>query len=164
MLTHSWFGHLLTALDSLRVHNLISTCTLFAPACTLDFFQEHYAPRLKDNYKGTRLPILDIYNLTDKLEQDDNVIKAYRKSLLYLVSNALERERGKSILGMQKYSKVLEGTKGLNMIYSNGRGTVTRSQSHGGFDNDTHTMNSLLKRVLNGQPKEAFNDQEMKGY
>ncbi len=157
-------GHLLTAMDTLRTPNLISTCTLFAPACTRDFFNERYAPRLKANFKGTRLPVLDIYNLNDKLEQDDNVVKAYRKSLLYLVSNALEREIGKPILGMQKYSKALDGTKGLNMIYSNGRGTVTRSQSHGGFDNDTYTMNSLLKRVLKGRPKKPFNDEEMKGY
>ena len=157
-------GHLLSALDSLRIPNLISTCTLFAPACTVDFFQERYAPRLKANYKGTRVPVLDIYNLTDKLEQDDDVIKAYRKSLLYLVSNALERKRGKPLLGMQNFSKALEGPKGLNIIYSNGRGTVTRSQTHGGFDNDTATMNSLLKRLLNGRPKKPFNDEEMKDY
>ena len=157
-------GHLLNALDTLQINDLITTCTLFAPACTVEFFQEHYAPRLKANHKGTRLPVLDIYNLTDKLELDDNVVKAYRKSLLYLVSNALERKQDKPILGMQRFSKNLNGTNGLKLIYSNGRGKVTRSESHGGFDNDTHTMNSLLKRVLNGAPKDPFNDQEMKGY
>ena len=92
------------------------------------------------------------------------VIKAYQRSLLYAVSNALERKQGKPILGMQKFSKVLERARGLNINYSNGRGTVTRSQSHGGFDNDTHAVNSLLMRVLNGRPKKPFNDQEMKGY
>jgi pimeloyl-ACP methyl ester carboxylesterase len=157
-------GHLLSALDTVKIPNLISTCTLFAPACTMEFFQAHYAPRLKANHKGTRLPVLDIYNLTDKLELDDNVVQAYRKSLLYLVSNALERKQGKPLLGMQMFSKNLKGTKGLKLIYSNGRGNVTRSESHGGFDNDSHTMNSLLKRVLNGAPKVPFNDQEIKGY
>ena len=157
-------GHLLNALDTFPINDLIATCTLFAPACTVDFFQEHYAPRLKANHKGTRLPLLDIYNLTDKLELDDNVAKAYRKSLLYLVSNALERKQGKPILGMQMFSKDLEETNGLKLIYSNGNGKVTRSESHGGFDNDTHTMNSLLKRVLKVEPKKPFNDQEMKGY
>ena len=157
-------GHLLTALDSLKINNLISSCTLFAPACTVDFYNDRYAPRLKANYKGTRLPILDIYNLTDKLELNDNVVKAYRKSLLYLVSNALERKQGKPLLGMQIFSKNLKGTKGLKLIYSSGRGNVSRSVSHGGFDNDSHTMNSLLKRVLNGQPKKPFTDEEMKGY
>jgi hypothetical protein len=154
----------LDALDSLKVNDLITTCTLFAPACTVEFFKEHYAPRLKTRHKGTRLPALDIYNLTDKLELGDNVVKAYRKSLLYLVSNALERKRGKPILGMQTFSKDLEGTAGLSFIYSNGRGKRTRSESHGGFDNDTHTMNSLLKRILKSEPKTPFNDQEMRGY
>ena len=157
-------GHLLNALDTLQIDDLTATCTLFAPACTMDFFQKHYAPRLQANHKGTRLPILDIYNLTDKLELDDNVAMAYRKSLLYLVSNAFEREKGKPLLGMQVFSKHLEETDGLKLIYSNGRGNVTRSKSHGGFDNDTNTMNSLLKRILNGKPEDPFNDQEMEGY
>jgi hypothetical protein len=157
-------GHLLTALDSLQIHDLISTCTLFAPACTVDFFEEHYAPRLKANFKGTRLPILDIYNLNKKLEKDDDVVNAYRKSLLYLVSNALERKKGKPLLGMQEFSEGLNGPKGLKFIYSNGRGPVTQCVSHGGFDNDTPTMNSLLKRVLNGRPKAPFNDEEMRGF
>jgi hypothetical protein len=157
-------GHLLGALDTLGIKDLITTCTLFAPACTVDFYQEHFAPRLKSNHKGTRLPILDIYNLTDALELEDNVVKAYRKSLLFLVSNALEREQAKSILGMQRFSEQLEAAKGLKFIYSNGRGNVTRSKSHGGFDNDTHTMNSLLKRVLGRASDKPFNDQEMKGY
>jgi hypothetical protein len=157
-------GHLLNALDTLKINDLIATCTLFAPACTVDFFHDHYASRLKANHKGTRLPALDVYNLTDKLELEDNVIKAYRKSLLYLVSNALERKKGKPILGMQVSSKSLEGTPRMKLIYSNGRGAVTRSQSHGGFDNDSYTMNSLLKRILNAAPKQPFNDDEMTGY
>ena len=157
-------GHLLNALDTLKIKNLISSCTLFAPACTVDFFQDHYAPRLKATHKGVHLPVLDIYSLTNKLELDDNVVKAYRKSLLYLVSNAFERDKGKPILGMQKFSKDLEVTKGLKLIYSNGRGKITRSESHGGFDNDAYSMNSLLKRILSGTPKKPFHDQEMKGY
>jgi hypothetical protein len=157
-------GHLLNALDTVKINNLISSCTLFAPACTVEFYQDHYAPRLKATHKGVRLPVLDIYSLSNKLELDDNVVKAYRKSLLYLVSNAFERDKGKPILGMQKFSKHLEGKKGLKFIYSTGRGNVTRSESHGGFDNDAYSMNSLLKRILNGPPKKPFHDREMKGY
>ena len=157
-------GHLLNALDTLKTNDLIKTCTLFAPACTLDFYKENYAARLKPNHRGTRLPVLDIYNLSAKLELNDNVAKAYRKSLLWLVSNALERERGKPLLGMQLFSKELEGTKRLNLIYSTGKGKITTSKTHGGFDNDTHTMNSLLKRILNTDPKKPFTDVEMEGY
>ncbi len=157
-------GHMFNALDTLDIRDLISSCTLFAPACTVDFFEEHYRPRLKSNHKGTRLPTLDIYNLTKKLELEDNVAKAYQKSLLYLVSNALERKQGKRILGMQMFSAVLEASNDLKFIYSDGRGKITRSKSHGGFDNDTHTMNSLLKRVLNDEPTSPFTDEEMEGY
>ncbi|MHC4954837.1 MAG: C1 family peptidase, partial [Planctomycetota bacterium] len=157
-------GHLLGALDSLKSPKLISTCTLFAPACTVNFYEQNYAPRLKSNHKGTQLPKLDIYNLTEKLELDDNVVKAYRKSLLYLVSNAFERSKGKPILGMQEFSKNLKARSNLNLIYSNGSGKITRSKTHGGFDNDTRTMNSLLKRILNKAPKEPFIDKEMEGY
>ena len=157
-------GHLLKALDTLKATDLVATSTLLAPACTLDFFHEHYAPRLKPAHKGTRLPVLDIYNLTEKLELDDNVVMAYRKSLLCLVSNAFERERGKPILGMQRFSKTLKATSGLNITYSNGKGAATRSESHGGFDNDARTMNSLLTRILDAAPPEPFNDKEMKGY
>ena len=62
-------GHLLNALDTLRKNDLIASCTLFAPACTVEFYKEHYAKRLKANHGGTRLPALDIYNLTEKLER-----------------------------------------------------------------------------------------------
>lgn len=157
-------GHMLDALDTLNHPKLISSCTLFAPACTLDFYQKHYASRLKANHKGTRLPVLDIYNLTRKLELADNVAKAYRKSLLCMVSKAFEREKDKPLLGMQKFSSVLDGTKNLNIEYSSGRGSVTRSKSHGGFDNDATTMNSMLKRILSRSPKKPFTKQEMKGY
>jgi hypothetical protein len=157
-------GHLLEALDSLQMPDLVTSCSLFAPACTVEFFEQHYAPRLKTKHQGTRLPVLDVYNLRDKLELDDNVVGAYRKSLLYLLSNALEREHGKPIFGMEAYSKALEGTKGLNLIYSNGKGKVTRSLSHGGFDNDAYTLNSVLRRVLGGKPDKPFTDREMEGY
>ncbi len=157
-------GHLLDALDTLKQKNLISSCTLFAPACTIDFYKTHYEKRLSLSGKGVRLPILDIYNLTEKLELSDNVIRAYRKSLLCLVSNALERTRGKPILGMQEYSKNLAEIDGLNLIYSNGRDGISRSTTHGGFDNDVFTMNSLLKRIVNKQPSKPFINSEMRGY
>jgi len=157
-------GHLLDATDTLKRPDLISSCTLFAPACTVDFFDEHYAPRLGRNAAGTRLPKLDVYSLSEKLELEDNTAKLYRKSLLYLVSRALEREIDRPILGMQRYSKALRNRAGLNFIYSNGRGNVTRSTSHGGFDNDEFTLNSLLTGILGHAPPEPFTAAEMKGY
>lgn len=157
-------GHLLGAVDQFGWDDLISTCTLFAPACTVDFFHEHYAPRLGRNATKSRLPRLDIYNLSEKAELADNVSKMYRKSLLYLVSRAFERELDKPILGMRRYSKLLEPRAGLSLIYSTGRGKVTRSTTHGGFDNDEYTLNSMLTGILGKPPAKPFKADEMKGY
>lgn len=158
-------GHLLGALDALGEEQLVSSCSLMAPACTIDFYQEHYAPRLGKTAAGSvSLPALDIYNLVDELELDDQVAGVYRKSLLYLVSRALEREENKPLLGMEKYSSRLEAHKALKISYSDGKKGNTRSTSHGGFDNDMHTMNNLLQRILGAAPKYPFTEKEMKGY
>ena len=98
-----------------------------------------------------------IYNLRKNLELDDNVAGAYRKSLLYLVSNAFEHEEKKPILGMEEFKdKIVFSGKNPTMNYSNGTSGATRSTSHGGFDNDVHTMNDILKRVLKGKPIRQF--------
>ena len=161
-------GRLLTALDTLKVPNLIHSCSLMAPACTLDFFREHYEPRLaKAAAKATKvdLPALDIYNLLDKLELDDNVVYVYRKSLLYLVSRALEREMEKPILGMEKHAKTISANPRLVIHYSDGKkGNITRSTSHGGFDNDFRTLNSIMQRILGKEPPHPFVEREMEGY
>jgi hypothetical protein len=157
-------GHLLKAFDEAEWKSLVSSCTLFAPACTIDFYHEHYAPRLGKKATGARLPRLDIYNLSERAELRDNVAKLYRKSLLYLVSRALERDKDKPLLGMRLYSKELEPRAGLNLIYSDGRGKVTRSKTHGGFDNDEYTLNSMLTTILGKAPAEPFRAEEMTGY
>lgn len=161
-------GHLLDALDLLDMPDLIRSCSLMAPACSVDFYREHYEPRLPGRADGsamTKLPTLDIYSLVERLEKEDNVAYVYRKSLLFLVSRALERQADKPILGMQRYSKELPATSGLNLHYSDGRtGHVTRSTSHGGFDNDCRTMNAIMRRILGKEPPFPFEESEMEGY
>ena len=160
-------GHLLNALDTLDIADLIESCNLMAPACSIDFYQKNYEPRLGGQESGktkVRLPNLSIYNLTEQLELDDNVALVYRKSLLYLVSHALERESDKPILGMQRYSKKLAERPGLVFQYSNGKKGVTTSTSHGGFDNDVKTMNTIMTQILNKAPSKPFTEEEMKGY
>lgn len=157
-------GHLLRALDVLGMGDLIRSCSLMAPACSLDFYQEHYAPRLGTPATGVRLPTLDIYNLNAQLELDDNVAYVYQKSLLYLVSRALERQIDKPLLGMQRYSETLAASLPLTIRYSDGKNGVTTSTSHGGFDNDVNTMNAILTRVLGKKAERPFLPREMKGY
>lgn len=157
-------GHLLKALDALKRRDLVNSCTLFAPACTVDFFEQHYRPRLAANAARTRIPTLDIYNLTDKLERDDSVAGIYRKSLLYLVSNAFERSGERPVLGMQKFAKALDLPDNVAITYSNGKGDVTRSETHGGFDNDARTLNATLARILGHAPEEPFTDAEVESF
>ncbi|NQV69111.1 MAG: C1 family peptidase [Pseudohongiella sp.] len=158
-------GHLLGALDRLGIPDLIASCSLMAPACTIDFYKTHYQPRLGKSANGkVSLPVLDIYNLNKQLELDDQVAAVYRKSLLYLVSRSFERATDAKILGMQRYSEKLSENPALKIVYSNGKTGSTRSESHGGFDNDVNTMNSLLKRILGKAPSLPFAKEEMKGY
>ena len=139
-----------------------------APACTVDLFNAHYKPYLGSKTGKFGIDKMTIYNLTDELELADNVAKVYRKSLLFLVSKALEEEREAKILGMQRYSAELENIspKVLDFVYSKGQKKTTKlrsaSESHGGFDNDKHTMNDILNTILGKKPVRPFNDEDLK--
>jgi hypothetical protein len=66
---------------------------------------------------------------------------------------------------MEKHAGRVGAHPGLQLHYSDGsKGSVTRSTTHGGFDNDVFTMNSLLARILGAPPVKPFTAAEMKGY
>jgi pimeloyl-ACP methyl ester carboxylesterase len=141
----------------------VSTCSLMAPACTVDLYKQAYLPVLREKTQ-IRIRDLAIYNLTDELERDDNV-KLYRKSLLYLVSRAFEQsKKPKPILGMEDFKGKVNRLKPKPRIfYSNGTDTKeTQSETHGGFDNDTFTMNHILRRVLGKKPARPFAKDDLK--
>jgi len=146
-------AHLMQALAAQKLKLRIASVSLLAPAATVDLFNQSYLPYLGSGSFG--IDEMHVYNLTDKVELDDNVGMVYRKSLLYLVSRAFEEniEPPEALLGMQRYSEVLEKLqkKTLRFHYSDGRSSAnvrTASTTHGGFDNDPATMNSVLKTVL----------------
>ena len=96
-------GHLLSALGTRRLagrdgglSERLASVNLYAPACTVAFANRHYASN------ATVMERLHLDVLSDKLESDDNVGKVYRKSLLYLVSNALEADLHTPILGLDR--------------------------------------------------------------
>jgi len=160
-------GHLLSAMDGLGAPDLIQSCSLMAPACSMDFYREFYEHRLNKSpagEAGVGLPSLTVYNLNEKLELDDNVALVYRKSFLYLVSNALERQKDKPLLGIQRYSKLLTRHPGLSIHYSDGKKGITTGASHGGFDYDVRTMNAVMAQILEKTPSKPFTENEMKGY
>jgi hypothetical protein len=145
----------------------IKTCTLWAPACTTDFFVEHFGAVI-DNIARTAL-----FMLTDRAEQDDNCARIYHKSLLYLVSHAFENvphvplmSKGTPILGMEKWIRevVNPKSKDHDAAFAKLIGKVDRVLSpnteapstgkgstashHGDFDDDDATVKSTLARIL----------------
>ncbi len=150
-------------LQTLRRSNItISSCSLMAPACSVELYHDAYLPVVKGKTK-LKMSDMVVYNLRDELELKDNVAKVYRKSLLYLVSNAFEGVKEKPLLGMEKFESMVTKKEGQpKFIYSNGvEGQRTRSTSHGGFDNDTYTMNHILRRMLGTSPKQPFTDENL---
>jgi hypothetical protein len=88
-------GPLLDLLRSRRIK--VGSLSLFAPACTVDFANIYYARHI-----GTTVPAgkVSIDILSDPIEQSDSV-GLYGKSLLYLVSRALENTHKTPILGLE---------------------------------------------------------------
>lgn len=91
-------GHLIRLLWARKLP--IETSTLMAPACTLDFANQTYRKVIEDG--GLKRKDFHIHLMSDQREQADNVIGAYHKSLLYLVSRAYEELQRMPLLGMAK--------------------------------------------------------------
>jgi hypothetical protein len=160
------FGHLLTRWRALPTAAFpFESLVLFAPACTHDFFGEHYRPALQARVVGQLHHML----LDDDRERDDHVALVYRKSILYLVSRSYQKEGTEvPILGMQKFLKDLD-TSGIpasrvHHHLASDRPPRTETARHTEFDNDLLTMNSTLEIVLGKQPARPFRPEEMKGY
>ncbi len=149
-------------LVGLGVH--LKSVHLMAPAITVESFKTEMQPFIKDG----SCPQPTLYILSDVGERDDTV-GPYGKSLLYLVSNAFEGAKETPLLGMERYvsdlgqttdrhtdaemnalfKKKVDGLPSLIVAGSDGGPLSTsRSETHGGFDNDEWTLNSILRRVL----------------
>jgi hypothetical protein len=158
---HAFFLPLLVAQKPAGVPQVdVRSLHFLAPASSTDLFKKRLKPLVG---QGQPITSLTMYTMTDELEQDDSSIRAYGKSLLYLVTNAFEDAVPTPILGLQKNLKQdlplirffgLAGTeKVADIVFSQTAAAAplnARSQSirHGGFDNDVETMTSVIRRVL----------------
>jgi hypothetical protein len=155
-----WHAHLLerwTKLAGPAFENLI----LFAPACTHELFGRAIRPALQSR----RVEKLHHFLLDDRSEVDDDVAKIYRKSLLYLVSNAYQtRNAIAPIMGMEKFLPALPtaGLEGRIATWLSPRDPArSAARSHGGFDQDPATMNTMLSTVLGRAPSRRFTKAEL---
>jgi hypothetical protein len=160
-------GRLLSSLKRFGLAHLeLGSIHLMAPACTVPFFDQVYAPYL-DGDGGLELKDrLYLYAMSDDLELKDTVgiggFMPYGRSLLYLVSRAYEDVPNMPLAGMQKYASGLPRSNKLHVDYA--VSAATASTSHGGFDNDAATLASIMSRILGAPPPKPPKRDELTGY
>jgi len=169
-------GHLLGRLGGASPLR-IASCELHAPACSSGFAVQHYGAA--DQAGVLSLNQLWLNVLTDANERADGLPSAdrdiYGKSLLYLVSRALDDVRKQPLLGMERalmppdaawpqeqwaaapnadvaeWLKLWPGGQLLRTIAKpKVRTTKTGDQipaSHGSFDNNIELMTGTLERI-----------------
>ena len=131
--------------------------SLLVPSLSTDSFKEGLAPLL-----GTGIKSLALFGMQEELALSDNTFGLYRKSLLYLIQNALDAVPGTPLLGLQQ--SVFQDPELAVMFQSppatgraeavwsvagtgplNSRSAAT---THTAFDNDVPTMDSVLRRIV----------------
>lgn len=137
------------------------TLHLLAPAIRVDAFRERLMPLLQSKMPG--IERVSIFTMANDFERADNTGTVYRKSLLYLIHHALERDRRAPILGLEISLRSERDMRKLFGLAGNHAGShdvvwsvtaahtgpnASQSRTHGGFDNDRPTMESVLRRVL----------------
>ena len=148
-----FLGALLSRLAEAKIS--VETFSLLAPAIRVDDFRRDVLPHLGKAVKRT-----SVFVLSDQREQDDWLeaggIRFYQKSLLYLVSRALEREAGKErfevpLLGMARFfddklrTQLTEAGGSLVVAPQDGDSDAKR---HPGFADESVTMTSVVLWIL----------------
>jgi hypothetical protein len=167
-------GRLLAPLAENRL--TVGSTHLLAPACTMDFAARTYGTAIG---RGRRAALdrrrFAIWVLSDRNERRD-AVGPYGKSLLYLVSRALERRRHAPLLGLEaswdpsvapeRDPVALDDPGRLRWLelwtdgpppevlrepeVSTGLGSIPAT--HGSFDNNVRVMTALLRVVLGTEP------------
>lgn len=142
----------------------VASLTYLAPAIRTDVWMRQVLPHLRDR----RVARFASFGLDDARELDDTCgaggVNVYQKSLLYLVSRALERTaKGQAevpLVGMARFAAtavggttLAEAVRGVggDLVWApSEQPAVSRTDStkHGGFDDDGPTMTSVMLRVL----------------
>lgn len=90
------FGNMFDELRRTKIK--VNGLHLYAAACTMAFATRFYGKAFEEKILDRDDVHFDLLN--DKNERDDQVASLYRKSLLYLVSRALEKDHKTPLLGM----------------------------------------------------------------
>ena len=129
------------------------------------------APAVRvDNFRSAILSLVDqdirrvtVFTMNFAAENADTCFRFYRHSLLYLISRRFEPEKDAPILGLEQSIRSdpdllaafgLNGDRGIaDIVFSPTADDAppdsrSLSVSHGGFDDDPETMNSVARRIL----------------
>ena len=145
----------------------LETANLMAPACSIAHYQSRIRPHLGKAIKRIRQ-----YSLIDKRECNDT-LDIYSKSLLYLVSNALELKDESNLLGMQigletikHFQETGYPSDGHEVFFAGADRAITDASSHQDFDQDQKTMNDILANILQKKPSFAdrFSKADLSNY
>ena len=135
----------------------------WAPACQTQLFHDYYMPVIQSG----GIQRFALFTLTDSAERADNCDNIYHKSIMYLVSNALEErahipgvQDGQPLLGMEKFIREDPGILGLldparNWVLAPsadnlpaGSPMASKATNHSAFNDDPTTRQATLARIL----------------
>jgi len=119
-----------------------ASVTFLAPAIRCDTFAERVQPWIEKR----RVRRYRQYHLTDAAEAQDPTCRpvlGYGRSLLYLVSRSFEGGREVPLLGMERHFPAQLGRERAVKVFV-APGKETSSTTHGGFDDDAATMQSVI--------------------
>jgi hypothetical protein len=177
-------GNFLAAMRSQGLQ--ASSIHLWAPACTVAFATATYGPAFADKVASPKTTFIDV--LSDANEVSDPCVPVlYSKSLLYLISRALEPEHKTPVLGLQKawpkwsvnddtfkpdykkdidaWTKVSAGVvldppimdKEVPTRHETSK-DETIDAGHGSFDNNLNVVNQAIERITGKKPIERVTD------
>ena len=148
----------------------VQSCALWAPACTTDLFHRTYFDAIDDR----RIRRFLMITLTEQAEAADNVAGIYGKSLLHLISSALEEQPrvpddsdGTPIMGMTSfvmpdgsrsgYPEFMRLVRRKSVTWmitptpiaaSPDQSQPPGARHHGDFDDDPGTLLATLSTIL----------------
>ena len=173
-------GHFLNAAGKRGL--TVRSCSLYAPACTVAFANDHYRRAVESDTLA--MENLHVHVLSDAQERRD-AVGPYRKSLLYLVSRALECVHKTPLLGLENTfseAALTDGTwndarevreavatwqawwqvqdRNLHVVKERRLSSGTKGSgckaTHGCFDNHAETITATLTRILGSAPRHAI--------
>ncbi|MDQ0095392.1 caspase family protein [Paeniglutamicibacter psychrophenolicus] len=150
-----FLSHFLSAYSDLEPEAGFDTLNLLAPAITVADFKARLAPLLGS---ANGVEHLAMFSMKRDLEEADNVIGVYQRSLLCLIRASLEVQPGTPILGL---AESVAADAQLTDLFASARAEAiwsitadgpkssrSSAASHRSFDEDPDTMTSVLCRVL----------------